>query len=317
MKLRRSTYLSVALGIAYGITFRLLFAQRSLLSSDLVSVSFFFVVPFVIGFITVYLGTTEGKFGWAYAVFAPWIAILGFLLVAMLLLLEGTVCVLMALPGFLVLSSLGGVLARLLRKAPVPTAATLCSIAMLPIVFGPIERVVPVESTFDTVVTEVRIDAPPEVVWAQITEVAPIAEGELSWGLTRLLGVPQPVEAHMESTPAGWVRNTRWQRGVSFREVITDSREARYLRWTFDFPPSSVPEGVLDDHVMIGGRYFGLIDGGYSLEPSDGGGTRLVLRTRYRVTARPSPYARAWARLVMSDFHRVILELMRDRSEGE
>src|SRR5262245_42932657 len=312
----RSFYVSAALGIAYGIVFRVLLGSHSFLDSDLVSISFFVVVPAVIGFITVFLGRAEGKSSWLHAIFAPWIAIFGFLVAAVLLLLEGSVCVVMALPGFLIMASVGGVLARLARKASLPAAGTVGCLMVLPIVLGPIESRLPPDPTLDTVVTDVEIAAPPSVVWSHITDVERIHEGELSWGLTRLLGVPQPLEAHMQMSPSGWVRNTRWERGVAFREVITNSRQGDFLQWSFDFPPSAVPEGVLDEHVRIGGRYFALIDGGYTLEPTPSGGTRLSLRTTYRVTARPQLYARSWAWLVMSDFHRVILGLIRDRSEA-
>ena len=119
----------------------------------------------------------------------------------------------------------------------------------------------------------------------------------------------------MERTESGWVRNTRWERGISFREIITDRRKGEYLLWQFDFPPSAVPDGVLDDHVRIGGRHFELLDGGYTLDSGPDGTTYLEIRTSYRVTARPAIYSRYWARLIMSDFHRVILDLVRDRSE--
>jgi len=309
-----SLWVSASLGIVYGVAFRLLMAADSMVSSGLVSISFFVVVPVAIGYITVFL-RARGKSGWWFTLFAPWVAVLGFVVTAWLLLLEGMVCVVMALPGFLVFSSLGGVFARVIGRSRAPATGTFGCIAILPIVLAPIEKSLPPQPAFGTATTALVIAAPPSVVWSQITDVEPIRKGELSWGLTRLLGVPQPLEAHMEMTSSGWVRNTRWERGVAFREIITGSREAEVLRWSFEFPPSAVPEGVLDDHVRIGGRYFSVIEGGYTLEPAGNGGTRLTLRTTYRVTARPSLYARSWAYLVMSDFHRVILGLIRDRSE--
>jgi hypothetical protein len=314
MKLSLSLWVSASLGIVYGVALRLLMAVDSVLSSGLVSISFFVVVPVAIGYITVFL-RARGNSGWVFTLFAPWIAVLGFVATAWLLLLEGMVCVMMALPGFLILSSLGGIFARLVGRSRVPTTATLGCIAILPLVLAPMEKSLPPHPEVGMATTDVIIHASPRVVWSQITNVAPIRKGELSWGLTRLLGVPQPLEAHMELTSSGWVRHTRWDRGVAFREIITTSRETEFLRWSFDFPPSAVPEGVLDDHVRIGGRYFGVIEGGYALEPAANGGTRLTLRTTYRVAARPSLYARGWAYLLMCDFHRVILGLIRDRSE--
>jgi hypothetical protein len=315
IRLERSHYTSILLGVVYGIALRLLMERDIALSSGLVSFSFFVIVPIVIGFVSVFFGSRSRAASLKHALFVPWIAILCFLVTTVVLLLEGSVCVALALPGFLILSSGGGLLAYWVERWRLPKAGTLCCVLSLPIAVSPIEVSIPVKSRIETVETQLTISATPDIVWAQITHVGVIGRKELSFGLTRLLGVPQPLEAHMELTTAGWVRISRWEQGIEFREIITDSTEDESLQWTFDFPPSAVPEGVLDEHVRIGGRYFGLIDGGYTLEPDGHGATRLTIRTSYRVTARPALYARYWARLIMSDFHRVLLNLIQDRSE--
>jgi hypothetical protein len=323
LRFSRSVYLSISLGVAYGVALRILMGfDPDWLSGanvqfleGVVSVSFFVIVPIVIGFITIYFGNPERGSSLMYAFFVPWVAIGSFLLATMVLLLEGSVCVVLALPGFLLLSSLGGLAAAWITRLRLTRTGTLCSVLALPLLISPIERTIPVEPFTETVVNRLEISAPPNVVWAEITDVGLISKDELAFGLTRLLGVPQPLEAHMERTEHGWVRNTRWEQGISFREIITDSREGESLLWRFDFPPSAVPEGVLDEHVQIGGRHFELLDGGYTLAPGPDGTTYLEIRTSYRVTARPAIYSRYWARLIMSDFHRVILDLIRDRSE--
>ena len=108
MKLSRSIYVSILLGVAYGVTLRLLMSARNLFDNGLVSISFFVVVPIAIGFIVVFTGDPVRSRRLKYAFFAPWIAILCFLLTTVILILEGSVCVAVVLPGFLVLSSLGG-----------------------------------------------------------------------------------------------------------------------------------------------------------------------------------------------------------------
>ena len=56
MKLSRSTWLSILLGVAYGVTLRLLMAVPNLEFSGLVSISFFVIVPIATGFIVVFFG---------------------------------------------------------------------------------------------------------------------------------------------------------------------------------------------------------------------------------------------------------------------
>lgn len=319
----RSHYLAISLGVAYGISLRVLLGADAQIARDvfafdgLVSFSFFVLVPLAIGFTTTFLADSRLARSTKWATFGPWIAIFFFLATSVLLLLEGSICVAIALPAFLVLSSLGGLLALWIARLRARRPGTLCVVLVIPLVSSPIERMIPVPSHVDAVESAIRIEAPADAVWAQIIDVGLIDENELAMGLTRLMGMPRPLEAHMHVSDSGLVRNTRWAGGVQFRELITDSSEHEYLSWVFDFPPSAIPEGVLDEHVLIGGEYFELLAGGYRLDPHPDGSTLLTLRTSYRVSARPSLYSRLWAHVVLADFHRIILRLMRDRSEME
>lgn len=310
-------YVSIALGVAYGLALRVLLAINVEWFAGIVSISFFVLVPIVIGFMVIYFDDPERSRRFSYAIFVPWIAIGCFLLTTMVLLLEGSICVILALPGFLALSSAGGLVAAWMIRMRPPTASFLCVVIVMPALVSPIEATLPPGASFETVINRIEIEAPPEAVWAQITHVEAIQEDELVLGLTRLLGVPRPLEAHMEQTATGWVRHTRWEQGITFREIITSSRENERVMWEFDFPPGAVPDGVLDDHIRIGGRHFELTEGGYTLARLPNGGTALELSTSYRVTARPAVYSRYWARLVMGDFHKMILDLIRDRSERD
>ena len=112
----------------------------------------------------------------------------------------------------------------------------------LPLLLSPVEARLPVDPSVDTGVTQVTVAAPPDVVWKNITDVGHIDRDELSFGLTRLLGIPQPLEAHMEITPSGWVRNTRWERGVSFREIITEHREGEIGTWVRSDARTPLPD---------------------------------------------------------------------------
>lgn len=315
----RSHVLGIVLGVVYGIALRLLF-DLPFAGNDfffgLVSVSFFVLVPIVIGFLTVFIGKAPRIKSVKWAIFGPWIAIFSFLVTSFMLLLEGSLCIVIALPAFLLFSSGGGLLAWWVARARVPKSATLSIALFTPIFACPLEQQLPVKQYTDTVRSSIQVEAARNVVWGEIVDVRKIDPGELAFSLTQLMGMPRPVEAHMKETDSGLVRNTRWERGVSFREIVTSSSPLRSLRWDFDFPAEAVPDGVLDDHVRIGGLYFGLIEGGYELAQGSDGQIVLTLETTYRVSARPSPYARLWAHVVLSDFHRMILKLIRDRSEA-
>ena len=283
--------------------------------AGLVSFSFFVFVPFAIGFIVVYIDSEVSLRGRGQHFFAPWLAIVAFLLTTMALMLEGSICVLIVSPGFLILAGIGGLTAGWLRTRQSIQSSTLSVVLLLPIILSPLEAHLPVSTEIKTRVDSVVIDADVATIWRNITIVDQIDESELTFGVARLLGVPRPLEAHMGGSDGEQVRYTKWDKGISFQERIIEWSEQNSMQWEFEFPPGSIPKGTLDDHVAIGGEFFDLIGGGYTLTPQESGKVELTLTTAYRVSTRPKLYSLVWADVVMGDFHRMILGLVADRSE--
>jgi hypothetical protein len=310
-----SSVLAVLLGVAYGIAMRLAMDGR-LGAFELMSFSFLVLVPMAIGAIVVYFDAATTNRPTARAVFLPWIAIAAFLLTTLMLLLEGSICVVMVLPGFLLLSSGGGLIGKWLKGSRRSGGPALSAIALLPFLGSPLESGFAPAWEVHTIARSVTIDAAPEVVWSNITSVPWIAREEMSWGINDLLGLPRPLEARMGEESGRAVRLTRWERGISFREDVIASSPGRKIEWKFDFPPGSIPSGSLDEHVEMGGSHFKLDEGGYRLESLPTGGTELTLWTTYRISMRPLFYSRWWAYLVLGDFHSKLLGLMKSRSEA-
>ena len=46
--------------------------------------------------------------------------------------------------------------------------------------------------------------------------------------------------------------------------------EDRTIAWTYAFTPDALPPNALDEHVLIGGRYFDLVDTACHRVPEDG-----------------------------------------------
>jgi hypothetical protein len=313
----RNRIIPVILGISYGVGLRVLLAADIDIFAGLVSFSFFVFVPFAIGFIVVYIDSEVGRRGRGQHFFAPWLAIVAFLLTTMVLMLEGSICALIVSPGFLILAGVGGLAAGWFRKRQSIRSSTLSVVLLLPIVLSPLEAHLPASAEIKTRVDSVVIDADAATIWRNISFVDRIDESELTYGVTRLLGVPRPLEAHMGGSNGEQVRYTKWEKGISFQERIVEWSENSSMQWEFEFPPGSIPKGTLDDHVAIGGEYFDLVGGGYTLTPQESGKVQLTLTTSYRVSARPKLYSLVWADVVMGDFHRMILSLVADRSESK
>lgn len=311
-------YIGIALGVIYGLSLRLLWEIEALRNvGGLVTVSFMFFVPFVIGFIRIHFeckvnpDLTIGRM-----ITLSWQPIFVFLLASVVTLLEGSICVAMALPAFMFFSSLGGVAAGCLyRYFTKKRNATLMSVALLPVLVAPVEvNFIETSKTY-TVENSIVIDASPAAVWKQLGEVEFIQPDEFDVSLTSLIGVPRPIKASMNAHETGAVRTSEWEKGVVFREVITAWEPGSKMTYSFDINPDDIPDHALDKHVKLGGEYFSPLDGGYYLSQDQDGNTVLTLKTRLVDNTNFGIYSRVWGELIFRDFHISLLKLMKSRAE--
>jgi uncharacterized protein YndB with AHSA1/START domain len=115
-------------------------------------------------------------------------------------------------------------------------------------------------------------------------------------------------------SPTGYVRQASWQKKVHFEGLVTDWQPGQYLSWTYRFSPDSFPPQALDDHVMIGGHYFDLIDTSFKLTP-EAGGTRLTIAANYRVSTQFNFYAERVGQLLLGNMLDTATGFFKQRSE--
>ncbi|MEO8000398.1 MAG: SRPBCC family protein [Arenimonas sp.] len=291
-------------GAIYGLLMRLAFGlpfflsgEKSTTASEAMLTSFIVLVPLIIGALTVYF-PGDNKRSLFFSVFAPWIPILMFILGTAILLIEGSICIAMAAPLFLVMGSLG----------------VMNSLLLLPLLLGSWERNQTMPVMIEKSDASVWINAKPEVIWHLINNAEAIQPTEMQQGLAYKMGVPYPKSALTVKTDTGRVRKLRWDKGVRFDEPITHWQENRYIRWNYSFPAGAIPPDALDEHVVIGGKYFDLEDTSYLLTPEKGG-TRLSIKVTYRVSTQFNWYANFWGRLLVDDAAHTILAFYKHRAE--
>ena len=129
------------------------------------------------------------------------------------------------------------------------------------------------------------------------------------------IGVPYPVSGLTQPTNEGLIRYSTWQKNIHFEEIIQQSKPNQYLSWTYRFSPTSIPQGALDDHVSIGGKYFDLRYTSFELTPINDQQTKLTLKIDYRISTEVNFYANQIAQLMVHDFSNVILDFYKNRSE--
>lgn len=322
-EIRPNLWIVAAAGVAYGLAMRMLFGlhyfrggadSSSAGSSGPMLVSFLFLVPALIGAYTLYLMPREQR-NFGRALLAPWLPTLVFIGATAVLLIEGSICIAMALPIFLVSASLGGILAWAALSVVTPSRSTVGTFLLLPLIGGAFERGMPLPDLIGQSEDSIHIAAPPQAIWHLINDATDIHPDEMAQGVAWRIGVPYPIEAVTVGSGANRVRKLRWDKDVHFDEPIVDWDENRYIRWRYVFAADSIPDGALDEHVLIGGRHFDLLDTSYRLTPEEGG-TRLSIHVSYRVSTHFNGYAGTWARWLVGDASHTILAFYQRRAEA-
>lgn len=307
---RHAIVLGVAAGTVYGLFMRLVFDHVILGNFFWVmTASFMLGVPLLAGYLTV---LPRRRPSLPYAIFVPWMpTVLGAALAASIG-LEGAICIVMGLPVMLSLASLGGLMARTdwARRRGVASVA-VC----LPLALAPVERQLPLPDSPRVVETSIAIDAPPAAIWREIVSVRPILSEERRPALFTAIGFPAPISATIDRPGVGAVRQARFEGGVLFLETVTKWDLERQLAFTIDPQTAAIPPATLDRHVTIGGPYFDVLEGTYTIAPLAAGRSLLHLQSRTRVSTHFNLYAGAWSDAVMRSIQSNILEIVRARAE--
>ena len=295
-------------GVLYGLAARLAVSfdgwGGGLLAMTL---GFLFVVPVVIGYLTV-RPVVEPSFRFRF--FAPWLTCALVILGSLLFGLEGAICVVFATPVMLLLASLGGLIAG---GQSAPTRADLPVAVLLPWVVIGLERGIPVPTEHVVTTTQIEIAAPASAVWPLVVSVDSIRDGERRPALFTAIGFPRPIAATLDHPGVGGVRTASFDHGVVFREAVIEWVPERRLRFTID--AKAVPTTALDPHVTIGGPFFDVLTGTYELQPLSAARTLLVLTSEHRVSTRFNAYAGWWADRIMTSVQRNILVVLKERAE--
>jgi hypothetical protein len=318
---KRVVVLAVAVGVLYGALARAFFGYHLFKGSfEVMSFTFLFLVPAVLGFLTVYLGEREGaRWGWGMCIVVPWLPALLCLAAALALAWEGLICVVLWVPLFLAMSSLGGIAAVVVRwiGRPSGTRPMILAFALvLPFALSPLEQRLPRPEERRVVRTAIAIDAPVATVWKNIERVPEIAPAEQRWSLFHAIGFPRPLAATLQGEGVGAVRHATFEHGVLFVETITDWRPGKRLAFSIRADTAGIPAGTLDEHVTVGGPYFDVLEGVYEIEPLAPGRVILHLASTHRLSTRFNVYSGLWTDFVMRDVQEYILEIVKRRCEA-
>jgi hypothetical protein len=310
-----SSWYPLLAGVVSGILFRLLFSGDPGGPWSAMTGAFINLAPTLVGAVTVYVAETMKRRSWWYYMTAPFFANCLFVLGTLLIMWEGLICAIVIIPLFSFVGALAGLCMGVVCRMTNWPKQAVYSLAALPIILGLGGDYLPTPAEFSSVQRSVIVQATPAQVWQHINHADNIRPEEFSASWASKIGVPMPVSGITEALPNGErVRKSRWNKDVHFDEPITDWQPERYLRWTFRFTPDSFPAHALDDHVVIGGHYFDLIDTSFTLKPL-AGGTQVDIKAHYRVSTQFNFYADFVAQLLLGNMLETDLTFYKNRSE--
>ena len=317
---RSSFFASLPLTLLYGLVTRFVF--QSDVGSNILGVLTIGLIlfgPLAVGALTVFFSPERHKTSWPFAVFMPWVACAALMVVIALLAWEAWICIVMAAPFFLVMSSAGGALVCLIarrKSANRSSNASLMALVLLsPYLVAPLEHQLPVTDSIRTVSSQVLIEADAATVWRNITSVSRIGEQEHGWSFYHVAGLPRPIAATLSHQGVGGMRRAIYEQGLRFNETVTVWEPQRRLSFTIDPDTSAVASATLPLRG-IGGPFFTTLDGAYTIEPLDDRRVILHFSSRHRLSTHFNAYGGLWTDLIMSDLQRHILEIVKGRSEG-
>lgn len=279
------------------------------------SFTFIIIVPFVIGYIVVYFSKFDGKSSMKFQIITPWLSIYILLAFTYLLYLEGLICIIMAAPVFMVLSSLGGLLGgEFANDKKRLNIIFINIIIILPFFSIAVENKIEKPIELMQVDTQIEIKSDPGTVWENIVTVYEISDEENRNSLFMLMGFPKPIKAELDYKGIGGTRLAIFDKGLFFTETVTEWDYQKSFSFKIKADPNSVPPEALDEHVLVGGEYFDILDGKYEIESVDGNVT-LHLQSKFKLSTNFNFYSGFWSKLIMKDIQNNILNIVKQRSE--
>lgn len=284
---------------------------------ELMSITFFVSLPYVVGAISIFLSKTEDVRKIRYQILFPWAPIFGFLIITLIFLIEGWACWLMVLPLFLLFASLGGLTAGYfkLRKSNRTNNLHLSLAVLLPFFIGPIEKAVGEIPGFYKAYTYIDIESSKEIIWNHVTRVSEIKVSEDKGLLTNLLKMPRPIKAELNFEGVGAKREAIFDRGLIFNETVLKYEDEKTMSFSIKANTYEIPSTTFDEHILIGGKFFDVLEGTYELEKTGQDKYRLHLWSNFKMTTTFNFYASIWGKLIMKDIQENILQIIKERSE--
>lgn len=284
-----------------------------------VSLSFILATPFAAGALSVSIGRWTGSNRWLlHSIILPSTALFIGVIVTYVFEFESLLCVAMATPVMLMGAVIGGSIAHcLLPKNKDRSKLYITFSVFTPILLIYVENFFHWPHEIKQIENTIIINASPQVIWKKISSVSAIEPSTIPNKWIYSLGFPKPISATLSHEGIGGIRIATFERNVSFFETITEWNYPKKLSFTIKADPDFIPHTAFDRHIIVGGRFYDVLDGTYVIESLTDTQCILRLTSTHRLSTRFNAYAGWWSEKIMDQIQSSILEVIRKRAEYE
>lgn len=308
--------LTLFLGLVCGVAYAFLTMFIVTTYHRNVSIAYIFILPLILGAVPVLFVTKEQLKSYLTILLYPWLIVMTFFYLGFIEGFEGMICLVIIVGPFIILGTLGAFIFRLIKLRSSNEKTPLYCSLLLPFIVLVVESNFVAKNQFGKVVTTIEVNCNKQTAWTNIKNVKNIKPGEVNQHFIHMMGIPKPLNGELDKEGVGAIRSITWEKGIKFQEVIYKWDEGNGFAYDIKVDPKSIPPTTLDEHVMIGGRYFDVTKGSYEIIPVNEHKSIIKLTCGYRVTTDLNFYSKWWADLALNDFNEMILEVIKKRCEN-
>ena len=113
----------------------------------------------------------------------------------------------------------------------------------------------------------------------------------------------------------GAFRKAIFEKGLVFNETVLSYEPQKKMVFSIKADPYDIPSTTMDQHMVVGGQHFDVLNGTYELQKLNDSGYRLHLYSHFKLTTTFNFYASWWAGWIMKDIQKNILRVIKERAE--
>jgi len=253
--------------------------------------TFFIIFPMAVGFA---IGTHDRKSQSVFSVIFGVMFFFGLLLIGRM---EGAICVLMALPLFLLMVYIGyKVQQKTIKEEPNESQKLMVSIApiLLLLLINPIEQILIPKPKIVSITNSIILNYSPKLVFDEVKQMDKL-DADKPMGL--ILGLPSPYKCELEADTIGAKRTCLFKNGSIVAEITK-------------FEKGEVLEMDVISYSLTGRDWFEFVDAKYLFEEINGK-TKITRTSSYKSILSPRIYWQPLEKWGIEQEHKFVLNSLK------